>query len=84
MNFGGILRSAFFAGTERVIVSAKSRYTCKVSAIMVVSINLLLSFCSCPLTPAVSKASAGAMEYVPVYSQTNMPAFLQVSVHTMP
>lgn len=35
-------------------------------------------FCSCPLTPIVSKASAGAMEVMDVFSTDDLAAFLQV------
>ena len=34
---------------------------------------------SCPLTPAVSKASAGAMELAPVYAARNLPRTLQAA-----
>ena len=36
--------------------------------------------CSCQLSPVVSKASAGVMELIPVYSVPNVSGFLQVSV----
>lgn len=34
--------------------------------------------CSCPLTPVVSKASAGAMEIVQVYAVGSMSGMLKV------
>ena len=37
------------------------------------------SFCSCPLSPAVSKASAGAMELMPVYSVSHLENFLKAA-----
>ena len=36
--------------------------------------------CSCPLTPIVSKASSGAMEFMSVYSVRDMAKFLAVSL----
>ena len=38
------------------------------------------NFClfSCPLTPVVSKASAGAMELVPVYKLNDITGLLKV------
>lgn len=35
--------------------------------------------CSCPLTPVVSKASAGAMEVMDVFSTDDLAGFLQVT-----
>lgn len=35
-------------------------------------------FCSCPLTPTVSKASSGAMEVFDVYSTDDLRGFLKV------
>lgn len=34
--------------------------------------------CSCPLTPVVSKASAGAMEVMDLFSTDDLAGFLQV------
>lgn len=36
------------------------------------------NLCSCPLTPVVSKASAGAMEVMDVFATPDLPGFLQV------
>ena len=37
-------------------------------------------FFSCPLSPVVSKASSGAMEWSPVYSTPSMKNFLKVRI----
>lgn len=33
---------------------------------------------SCPLSPVVSKASSGAMEFLPVHSVNNVPEFCRI------
>lgn len=37
------------------------------------------NLCSCPLTPVVSKASAGAMEVMDVFATTDLAGFLKVT-----
>ncbi|KAI1231735.1 hypothetical protein IHE44_0007367, partial [Lamprotornis superbus] len=56
MNLGALLRSAYFLGVDRVVVTHSN---------------------SCPLTPIVSKASAGAMEVFDVYSTDDLQGFLK-------
>ncbi|MEE6526004.1 hypothetical protein FKM82_026368, partial [Ascaphus truei] len=56
MNLGAVLRSAYFLGVDKVVISKKN---------------------SCPLTPVVSKASAGVMEVSEVYGTDDLQAFLQ-------
>ncbi|XP_078278325.1 rRNA methyltransferase 1, mitochondrial isoform X1 [Rhinoraja longicauda] len=56
MNMGALLRSAYFLGTDLVLVSQPN---------------------SCPLTPTVSKASAGVAEVMAVYSTPSLPQVLQ-------
>ncbi|NWI78238.1 MRM1 methyltransferase, partial [Dryoscopus gambensis] len=56
MNLGALLRSAYFLGVDRVVVSLRD---------------------SCPLTPIVSKASAGAVEVFDVYGTDDLQGFLK-------
>ncbi|XP_051552125.1 rRNA methyltransferase 1, mitochondrial [Myxocyprinus asiaticus] len=57
MNFGAILRSAYFLGVDRVASSIHN---------------------SCPLTPTVSKASAGVMEAMEVFGYSNLKDMIKV------
>ncbi|XP_057295514.1 rRNA methyltransferase 1, mitochondrial-like isoform X2 [Hydractinia symbiolongicarpus] len=59
MNFGAIIRSAYYFGVDKIIVGNRN---------------------SCGLTPTVSKASAGAMEWAQVYGVDSMEKFLKQSV----
>ena len=88
MNLGAILRSAFFFRVDRVVATARSRCVCvcvrerERESYAAPGRSLLIvppsSFCySCPLSPVVSRASAGALEMTPVYSVSNMAGFLQ-------
>ncbi|KAM4702230.1 LOW QUALITY PROTEIN: rRNA methyltransferase 1, mitochondrial [Discoglossus pictus] len=56
MNLGAVLRSAYYLGVDKVIISKKN---------------------SCPLTPVVSKASAGVMEVFEVFGTDDLQSFLQ-------
>ncbi|XP_043910496.1 rRNA methyltransferase 1, mitochondrial [Protopterus annectens] len=56
MNLGAVLRSAYFLGTDRVVVTQSN---------------------SCPLSPVVSKASAGTMEILDVYSTESLPDLIK-------
>ncbi|XP_057295516.1 rRNA methyltransferase 1, mitochondrial-like isoform X4 [Hydractinia symbiolongicarpus] len=56
MNFGAIIRSAYYFGVDKIIVGNRN---------------------SCGLTPTVSKASAGAMEWAQVYGVDSMEKFLK-------
>ena len=58
MNFGALLRSAYFLGCKKVVVCSKN---------------------SAPLSPVVSKASAGAMEVANIVNTKNMMRFLDSS-----
>ena len=58
MNFGALLRSAYFLGCKKVVVCSKN---------------------SAPLSPVVSKASAGAMEVTNIVNTKNMMRFLDLS-----
>ena len=83
MNLGAILRCAFYLGVDRVIVTAKN-WLVLVTLPMLVMRWLepytpsLLWLCSCPLTPTVSKASSGAMEWMRVHSVKDMAKFFIV------
>lgn len=45
-------------------------------------LNLIYNFLySAPLSPVVSKASAGAMETMNIYEVLDMPEFLQVNIY---
>lgn len=77
-NLGALLRSAFFLGggpgvikedlTESMVDNGRSKGNGV--GILVCSKN------SSPLTPTVSAASAGALEFMTVYSTTNLPKLL--------
>mmetsp|Transcript_3263 Transcript_3263/g.8321 ORF Transcript_3263/g.8321 Transcript_3263/m.8321 type:complete len:432 (-) Transcript_3263:46-1341(-) len=71
-NLGALLRSAYFLGRGAGIVSDGSddAITSGEVGILVCSKN------SSPLTPAVSAASAGALEFTTVYSTSNLPRLL--------
>ncbi|XP_019856964.1 PREDICTED: rRNA methyltransferase 1, mitochondrial-like isoform X3 [Amphimedon queenslandica] len=58
MNFGAIIRSAYFFGVDRILVTNKS---------------------SCPLSPVVSKSSAGAMEMLSIHSISDVISLLKVA-----
>jgi len=58
MNFGSLLRTAFFLGVDGVFMSQKN--------------------CA-PLTPVVSKTSAGAMEIMKVHEVKNLPKTLEAA-----
>ena len=83
MNLGAILRCAFYLGVDRVIVTAKN-WLVVVSLPMLIMRWLepctpsLLWLRSCPLTPIVSKASSGAMEWMRVHSVKDMAKFFIV------
>ncbi|XP_019856963.1 PREDICTED: rRNA methyltransferase 1, mitochondrial-like isoform X2 [Amphimedon queenslandica] len=57
MNFGAIIRSAYFFGVDRILVTNKS----------------------CPLSPVVSKSSAGAMEMLSIHSISDVISLLKVA-----
>ncbi|EHH24887.1 hypothetical protein EGK_08620 [Macaca mulatta] len=66
-NFGAVLRSAHFLGVDKVITSRRNRHGRP-------------SFSMCPnleMQPIVSKASAGAMEVMDVFSTDDLTGFLQ-------
>ncbi|EHA99581.1 rRNA methyltransferase 1, mitochondrial [Heterocephalus glaber] len=63
-NLGAVLRSAHFLGVDKIIISRRNRHGHPL-------------FPACPLTPIVSKASAGAMEVMDVFSTNDLPGFLQ-------
>ncbi|XP_059829262.1 rRNA methyltransferase 1, mitochondrial isoform X3 [Hypanus sabinus] len=56
MNMGALLRSAYYLGTDLVLVSQPN---------------------SCPLTPTVSKASAGVVEVMTLYCTHSLPQVLK-------
>ncbi|KAJ3203436.1 Ribose methyltransferase [Dinochytrium kinnereticum] len=71
-NLGAILRTCHFFGVDGVITTEQG-----------VGMNMLtcgwVRVDRAPLTPVVSKASAGAMEVMNCFSTSNLPRFLEVS-----
>jgi 21S rRNA (GM2251-2'-O)-methyltransferase len=72
-NLGALIRSFYFL---RRHVATQSSYG--IGAAMDVSI-VVCQKNSAPLSPAVSKASSGALEALPVHSTRNMMKFLEAS-----
>lgn len=73
-NLGALLRSAYFLGRGQGIISDDSDLDAAIAGggvgILVCSKN------SSPLTPTVSAASAGALEFMTIYSTSNLPKLL--------
>eukprot|EP00956_Cyclotella_meneghiniana_P028700 scaffold67690_cov55-Cyclotella_meneghiniana.AAC.6 len=70
-NLGALLRSAYFlGGGPGAIEDDKSNDNGNGVGILVCSKN------SSPLTPTVSAASAGALEFMKIYSTSNLPKLL--------
>lgn len=82
MNLGAILRCAFYLGVDRVIVTAKNWLVLATLPVLrwlePTCTWSLLWLRSCPLTPTVSKASSGAMEWMRVHSVKDMAKFFMV------
>ncbi|KAL7537044.1 hypothetical protein ACHAXR_007552 [Thalassiosira sp. AJA248-18] len=72
-NLGALLRSAYFLGSGPGIISDDDINDAVIGGkvgILVCSKN------SSPLTPTVSAASAGALEFMTIYSTSNLPKLL--------
>ncbi|KAK1331289.1 hypothetical protein QTO34_009240 [Cnephaeus nilssonii] len=70
-NLGAVLRSAHFLGVDKVITSRRNRHGHSLFPI-------------CPLTPVVSKASAGAMEVMDIFFTDDLDGFLQAYLFALP
>jgi len=71
-NLGALLRSAYFLGRGAGIISDDSDIDTAMGQVGI----LVCSKNSSPLTPTVSAASAGALEFMTIYSTSNLPKLL--------
>eukprot|EP00584_Thalassiosira_punctigera_P000078 CAMPEP_0172533976 /NCGR_PEP_ID=MMETSP1067-20121228/6510_1 /TAXON_ID=265564 ORGANISM="Thalassiosira punctigera, Strain Tpunct2005C2" /NCGR_SAMPLE_ID=MMETSP1067 /ASSEMBLY_ACC=CAM_ASM_000444 /LENGTH=626 /DNA_ID=CAMNT_0013318703 /DNA_START=106 /DNA_END=1986 /DNA_ORIENTATION=- len=74
-NLGALLRSAYFLGHGPGVVRAENDGHDNIPGGGQVGI-LVCSKNSSPLTPTVSAASAGALEFMTIYSTSNLPRLL--------
>ena len=75
-NLGALLRSAYFLGSgSGVIRDGSSENSAPNGRVGI----LVCSKNSAPLTPTVSAASAGALEFMTVYSTSNLPKLLNAA-----
>jgi len=74
-NLGALLRSAYFLGSGPGIISDENDALSGARGGGKVGI-LVCSKNSSPLTPTVSAASAGALEFMTIYSTSNLPKLL--------
>jgi len=74
-NLGALLRSAYFLGSGPGLISDDDESLEDAIAGGKVGI-LVCSKNSSPLTPTVSAASAGALEFMTIYSTSNLPKLL--------
>eukprot|EP00571_Detonula_confervacea_P015157 CAMPEP_0172308202 /NCGR_PEP_ID=MMETSP1058-20130122/8869_1 /TAXON_ID=83371 /ORGANISM="Detonula confervacea, Strain CCMP 353" /LENGTH=704 /DNA_ID=CAMNT_0013020569 /DNA_START=41 /DNA_END=2155 /DNA_ORIENTATION=+ len=72
-NLGALLRSAYFLGRGQGLISDDT----DLETAMTGGVGILVcSKNSSPLTPTVSAASAGALEFMTIYSTSNLPKLL--------
>jgi len=79
-NLGAIIRTCVYFGVSG-IVTTYSLFTCLSWTCTLKIYNVFSDVRSSPLSPAASKASAGAMEYAPIYFPGNLSRFLRVCYH---
>lgn len=86
MNLGAVIRSCFYLGVQGLILTNHSWYTRtirgerRVFSVCTVLSCSLTCLCS-SLTPTVSRASSGALEFFPIFTTDNLGRFLEAQTH---